>query len=165
MKQAILITAYKNYHHLEEIIAFFDDDFQIYIHIDGKSIITKQELLRLEKYDIVKLISQKYKVNWVGFNHLRSILYLAEMAINDPQNDYFHLISGHDFPIKKVSDFILFFRNTDQEYINCFPIPFSGWGNRGGLDRLEYYNFHDLFNWKIDFQKRIIKKIIHWQKK
>lgn len=38
MKQAILITAYKNYHHLEEIIAFFDDDFEIYIHIDRKSI-------------------------------------------------------------------------------------------------------------------------------
>jgi hypothetical protein len=165
MTQAILITAYKNYHHLEEIITFFDDDFEIYIHIDRKSIITKQELLRLEQYDIVKLISQKYKVNWGGFNHLRSIVYLSEMALKNPQNYYFHLISGHDFPIKKVSDFKKFFRNTDKEFIDCFEVPFSGWGTTGGLDRLEYYNLYDLFNWKIAFQKRIIKKIIHWQKK
>ena len=27
MKQAILITAYKNYNHLEEIINFFDENF------------------------------------------------------------------------------------------------------------------------------------------
>lgn len=165
MKQAILITAYKNYHHLEEIIAFFDDDFEIYIHIDRKSIITKQELLRLEQYDIVKLISQKYKVNWGGFNHLRSIVYLSERALKNPQNHYFHLISGHDFPIKKVSDFKSFFRNTDKEYLNFFEVPFSGWGDSGGLDRLEYYNLYDLFNWKIGFQKRIIKRIILWQEK
>lgn len=165
MKQAILITAYKNYHHLEEIITFFDDDFGIYIHIDKKSSVTKEELLRLKRYDRVQLISQKYKVNWGGFNHLRSILYLSEIALQNSQNYYFHLISGHDYPIKKVSDFKNFFRNTDKEYIDCFEVPFSGWGINGGLDRLEYYNFYDLFNWKADFQKRIIKKIIYWQKK
>lgn len=165
MKQAILITAYKNYHHLEEIIAFFDDDFEIYVHIDRKSIITKQELLRLRQYDAVKLISQKYKVNWGGFNHLRSILYLSEMALKNPQNYYFHLISGHDFPIKKVSYFKSFFRNTDKEYLNFFEVPFSGWGDTGGLDRLQYYNLYDLFNFKIDFQKKIIKKLILWQEK
>ncbi|WP_395051086.1 beta-1,6-N-acetylglucosaminyltransferase [Flavobacterium sp.] len=165
MKQAILITAYKNYHHLEDIIAFFDDDFEIYIHIDRKSSISKEELLRLKKYDIVKLISQKYKVNWGGFNHLRSILYLSEKALKNPQNYYFHLISGNDFPIKKVSDFKFFFKNTEDVYIDCFDVPFLGWDFNGGLDRIEYYNLYDLFNWRNDFQKRIIKKIIHWQKK
>lgn len=165
MKQAILITAYKNYHHLEDIIAFFDEDFTIYIHIDKKSYIAEQELLSLKQYSNVKLISQKFKVNWGGFNHLRSILYLAEKALENPSNHYFHLISGHDFPIKPVSDFKFFFNNTNKEYINCFQISSSKWANNGTLDRLEYYNLYDLFNWKIDFHKRIIKKIIHWQKK
>ena len=41
MKQAILITAYKNFNHLIDLIDFFDDDFEIFIHIDKKSILEK----------------------------------------------------------------------------------------------------------------------------
>lgn len=163
MKQAILITAYKNYQHLEEIICFFDENFEIYIHIDKKSSIARKELLSLQKHAIVKLVSQKYKVNWGGFNHLKSILYLSEIALKNKENHYFHLISGHDFPIKRASYFETFFKNKNTEFIDCFEIPFSGWEN-GGLDRIEYYSLFDQLNWKNSFQKKIIKKIIHWQK-
>ena len=107
MKQAILITAYKNYHHLEEIIQCFDVNFEIYIHLDKKSKISKEELARLKGYNIVKSIAQKYSVNWGGFNHLKSILYLTEKALQSQDNHYFHLITGHDFPIKKGSYFFI----------------------------------------------------------
>lgn len=163
-KQAILITAYKNYNHLEEIIAFFDENFEIYIHIDKKSKISKDELSLLLNNEIVKLVSQKYKVNWGSFNHLKSILYLSNEALKNNHNKYFHLISGHDYPTKSIEEFDYFIKNAEKDHLDCFDMSFTGWGINGGYDRLEHYNFYDLFNWKIDFQKKIIKKLLKWQK-
>ncbi|HCE54161.1 MAG TPA: hypothetical protein DER05_03800 [Lutibacter sp.] len=166
MPQAILITAYKNYHHLGEIIKFFDDDFEVYIHIDKKSIITKEELNKLKNYSQVKLVTQKYKVNWGGFNHLKSILYLTEKALKNPQNYYFHLISGHDFPIKKLSEFKIYFvENRTSEFISNFEIPRLGGADNGGLDRIEYYNLYNVFDAKVPIQNGFIRRFIALQKK
>lgn len=42
MKHALLITAYKNFEHLIDIINFYSKDIEIYIHIDKKSKITNK---------------------------------------------------------------------------------------------------------------------------
>ncbi|MGO4906204.1 beta-1,6-N-acetylglucosaminyltransferase [Flavobacterium sp. W20_MBD1_R3] len=165
MKQAILITAYKDFNHLEEIIKFFDENFELYIHIDKKSNVSAIQLSRFQSYLQVKLISQKYKVNWGGINHLKSILYLSEQALKNPLNSYFHLISGQDYPIKKASYFRSFFDNKKEEHIEFFSIPNSGLNGNGGLERIEYFNFYDILNAKISYQNRLIKSIINLQKK
>lgn len=168
MKQAILITAYKNYHHLEEIIQCFDANFELYIHLDKKSRISEAELSNLRNHDSVKLLDKKYKVNWGGFNHLKSILYLTEQALKNSENQYFHLITGHDFPIKTGDYFMEFFKkNRDTEFINYFNFPDakSGWPGNNGLDRIEYYNFHDTWNFKIHNQYEKIVLLIRLQKR
>ncbi len=164
MKQAILITAYKNYHHLEEIIRFFDNNFEVYIHLDKKSKISVAELASLKKYNVVKLISQKYKVNWGGFNHLKSILYLAEQSLKNPDIQYFHLISGHDFSIKKKNQFADFFQNNQAQYLEFYDIPKVGGADNGNMDRIEYYNFYDLFDPKSG-QSYYIRFFIRLQKR
>ncbi len=166
MKQAILITAYKNYEHLEKIIQFFNDDsFEIYIHLDKKSFISDFELNNLRKYDSLKLIIQKYKVNWGGINHLKSILFLTGQALKNPKNKYFHLISGHDFPLKKKSSFIEFFNDNNCEYIEYYDIPKIGAADNENMDRIEYYNLYDLFDSKKPRQNKIIRKYIEIQKR
>jgi hypothetical protein len=162
-KQAILVTAYKNYHHLEEIVSFFNDNFEIFIHIDRNSSISSCEINKLEKYSNVKLIAKKYKVNWGGYNHLQCILFLVNEALKSNENIYFHLISGHDYPIKNIQSFDYFLENQDQDFIDCFSVPFIGWGELGGYDRLQYFSFYDLFNWKNIVQRKWIKKIINLQ--
>lgn len=165
MKQAILITAYKNYHHLEEIIHCFDTSFELYIHIDKKSKISDLELTNLRKYDIVKLIEQKYQVNWGGFNHLKSILYIAEQALENSENHYFHLITGHDFPIKTSAYFLEFFKDNNLEYLEHFSIPKIGYADNDNMDRIEYYNFYDLWDYKIHKQYEKIALAIRLQKR
>lgn len=166
MKQAILITAYKNYSHLKRILNFFDDDFHIYIHLDKKSEISSFEIEELAGNKTVKIFCQKYKVNWGGLNHLRSILYLAKKALEDEENFYFHLISGQDYPIQTCEKFKTFFsKNSEKNFINYFNVPFEGWGKDGGLDRLQYYNFYDLFDAKKTTQSRWITMAIKAQKK
>lgn len=166
MKQAILITAYKNYHHLEEIIHYFDTNFELFIHLDKKSKISEMELSNLRKYDNVKLVEQKYKVNWGGFNHLKSILYLIEQALKNSENGYFHLITGHDFPIKTIAYFEGFFKkNKGMEFMHHFAAPYSGWSGNDGMDRLEYYNFYDFWDFKIHKQFEKIELVIRLQKR
>lgn len=168
MKQAILITAYKNYHHLEEIIHCFDTSFELYIHIDKKSKISEEELNHLKKYDIVKLVEQKHKVNWGGFNHLKAILYLTQQALQNPENKYFHLITGHDFPLKSSDYFMEFFKNNrNVEFMNHFNFPdaASGWPGNNGLDRIEYYNFYDLWDFKNHKQYEKIALVLRLQKR
>lgn len=165
MKQAILITAYKDYFHLEKIIECFDFNFEIYIHIDKKSIVSKKQKCKIQSYDIVKHVSQKYRVNWGGFNHLKSILYLSEQALKNPEIEFFHLISGNDYPIKSINEFLIFFKNKKVSYLDAFSVPNKNWHGNGGLDRLEYYNFYDIFNWKNKLQRKIIKKAFYYQKK
>ena len=36
MRQAILITAYRDLTQLKQLVEYFDDDFELYIHLDKK---------------------------------------------------------------------------------------------------------------------------------
>lgn len=162
MKQAILITAYKNFEHLIDIATCFDDRFEVYIHIDKKSVYPVVLINLLNEIPQVKLVSQKYKVNWGGINHLKCILHLANEAVKNQGIERFHLISGHDYPVKDGNHFMNFFKkNKESNFINYNALPFEKWPY-GGLDRLEYYNFYDLLDAK-KYRPKIFK-LVHWQK-
>lgn len=109
MKQAILITAYKDQSQLEKLINFFSPHFLIFIHIDKKSQLT------IPKKKNVYVI-KKYKINWGGLDHLLAILELMRMALNHDDVGYIHIISGQDFPIKPISNFD-FFNNNPKIYM------------------------------------------------
>ena len=165
MKHAILITAYKNFNHLLEIVEYFDNDFYLFIHIDKKIKIPSEILIALEKSEVVKLVSQKFKTNWGGFNHLQCMLYLAMEALKRSELQYFHLISGQDFPVKKLKDLKFFFENNkEKNYLSYHNLPFYNWSSEGGYDRLYYYRFYDFMNYKIEKQRYRIRHIVNFQK-
>lgn len=162
MKQAILITAYKEFNQLKELIYAFDTTFfNIYIHIDKKSNISTKTILELKKIKNVKYISQDFKVNWGGLNHLKSYLKLSEIALKDSDNSFFHLITGQDYPIKNVDYFKLVTNTKKCNYLGYSKMPKKAW-SKGGMDRLEYYNFYDTFNAKKS--KKWINRIKRFQK-
>ena len=49
MKQAILITAYKHFDHLYDIVTYFDDRFAIYMHIDKKTVVKANVIKRFKQ--------------------------------------------------------------------------------------------------------------------
>ena len=155
MKQAVLITAYRSFDHLIELISFFDDDFYIYIHIDKKNRPQKTLINTIRSLKNVVFISSKYKIYWGGLNHLKCYLLLSEEALKKPDIVYFHLISGQDFPIKSLSHFKNIIKEDNlKDYMEFFKLPTPVWKNQnGGLDRIEYYNLFDVIN---------AKKYIKW---
>ncbi|WP_298328189.1 beta-1,6-N-acetylglucosaminyltransferase [uncultured Dokdonia sp.] len=146
MKQAILITAYKDFSQLRRLVQEFDDNFNIYIHIDKKSSFNetlKDDFLQMSN---VRYVSQDFKVNWGGVNHLKAYLKLSEVALTLKENGFFHLITGQDFPIQSNKDFRKYLVNG-QNHLSAFTMPNKVW-KYGGMDRIELFNFYDLFNAK-----------------
>lgn len=156
--QAILITAYKNVEHLKSIINFFDSRFSIYIHIDKKSLISNSEIKTLTQLGNVHYISKHYKINWGGVNHLKAILELSEKAIKNDHNSYFHLITGHDYPIKDIDQFIEFEKeNSNKIFMEYHALPYYAWDD-GGMDRLSRYNFYDWMDGRTGWKEQFLKK-------
>jgi hypothetical protein len=166
MKHAILIIAHKNFKHLVDLICYFkSDSFFIYIHIDKKSNFSKDQLSFLSQQKNVMYIKRKYSINWGGFNILRTILWLFKQAIKNKQVNYFHLISGMDFPVKNVNTFLSFFEeHRGKEFLGYHTLPAPNWEN-GTLIRFEYYWPYDIIDAKTKKGHNRCTRIIDWQKK
>lgn len=102
MKHAILLLWHKDIEQLKNLIKLFDEDFKFYIHIDKKSIITKEEIGRLKNNQQIAEVYQKYRINWGGFNILKAELLLLQEIVRDNSIGYIHFMSGQDYPIKKL---------------------------------------------------------------
>ena len=150
MKQAILITAYKQIDQLVNIIDFFDDNYTFYIHIDRKSKVNLAPLQSLVGKKI--FVYREYPVYWGGITHLKAILFLASKALQNEENSYFHLITGQDFPAKPLTYFDKGF-DQSKDYIRINEMPRKEWPLNGGMDRIDYYNPYDWVN---------AKQIVRW---
>lgn len=140
MKHAILITAYKEFEYLYELVNMFDDDFNIYIHIDKKSYVNPLLLRLMSSCSNVLYVGQIYKVNWGSRSHLDAILNLCSIAFENVDNDFFHLISGSDILTVDLDYFKkIFERNRSSNFLEYFSLPTTNWIG-GGLNRLEWYH-------------------------
>ena len=150
MKQAVLITAYKDFDQLYELAGLFEHSFNLYIHVDRKADLPELWRNRILELETVKYIGQDYVVNWGGFNHLKAYLQLADEALKDPENLFFHLITGQDFPVATADRFNLIASDAltnERNYMFHFKLPQQEWEG-GSMERLNRYNFYDLLDAK-----------------
>jgi hypothetical protein len=55
--------------------------------------------------------------------------------------DYFLLISGQDFPLRRVDELAAFFEAApDRSYMTHWALPYDGW-RLGGRDRTDFYTY------------------------
>jgi hypothetical protein len=169
MKHALLITAYKDFEQLDHLLKQFDENFNIYIHIDKKSKMENDVFEQILKNPRVEFLEKRYTVNWGGLNHLKSYLSLSQEALKNLENGYFHLITGQDFPLKNSHYFNNLLFNSDSEeisYINFAEMPaMKLWNIDGGMGRLKYYNFYDVFNARSSFGKKALGYLRKLQEK
>lgn len=159
MKQAVLITAYKELDALLDLINLLGSDFNFYIHVDKKMKIDFSILNGIKNV----FVTNFYKVNWGGLNHLKAILLLSAESLKNADNSFFHLVTGEDFPIKSADSFLSL--DTSKNYIEYFEMPAACWSGNGGLDRIYYFQLYDVFNAKNIIQHKLIYKILSLQKK
>ena len=135
--------AHRNIGHLVKLVEFYSVDCDVFIHIDKKQHINEEDIQRLRTYSQVKYVSQRYEVHWGGTSVLDCELYLLRVALENSNANYFHLISGQDYPVRSLQHFLQFFEsNCGREFIHYVRIPNPNWEDNT-YRRLQFYYPYD----------------------
>lgn len=148
MKHAFLIGAYKNPLYLESLINSLDSEkSNIYVHVNAESWIQFKYLAT--KYQAKSNVHflHDIKVLWGGCSLLQSIILLIRSALQEKDNQVFHLITGQDILIKPLSELFAFFDGNPNNYLSwLLPNDDIYSFENGGLGRYNYYLLFDTFN-------------------
>lgn len=165
MRHAILILGHKGLDHICHIVEYFYKQCDIFIHLDKKGTYDQISLNRLYSYKQVKTVLQKFEVNWGGTSVLDCELYLLQVAFKQSKADYFHLISGQDYPTRPLNHFLNFFNeNKGKEFLEYISLPNPKWENNT-FKRLQYYYPYDYAKDKKNPRKWVREQVIAQQEK
>ena len=114
MKFAYMIMAHDNEWQLEKLLQLLDfSDNDIYLHIDKKNLHQFHiERLRslVNKADLH--VFSVYQVYWADISQTECQMFLLKQAVKN-YHDYYHLLSGHDLPIKPHYEIVNFFEKIN----------------------------------------------------
>ncbi len=154
MQVAHIILAHKNPEQLRQLVkSLYHTDSYIYIHIDLKSDISDFDAIK--GCSNVYFVKKRVSVHWGGFSQVRAVLNsMSEVIEADKPFLYVNLLSGQDYPVRKLKDFYKYLsdhpRCAFMEYIDDTN---SIWLNEAH-NRLSQYHFTDLvFPGKYKIQK------------
>lgn len=162
---AIIITAYKDKESLHRLVDHLKSDFLVFIHIDKKSGINPNGFNGENVFAF-----KKYKVNWASYNHLAAIIFLLKKAIKHSNVEYFHIITGQDFPSVSNNEIYRFFeKNNEKSFFDYVNVSEMDDLSKPGMQaRYQLRWFTDLFAYPktFDFQSKLIIGFIErFQKK
>lgn len=144
MKHALLIIAHNNLEILIKIVELLNcPQIDFYIHIDKKCNINYSDIKQKINSNNIYFFKE-IDANWGDFSLVQIELLLLEEALKR-KYDYYHLISGVDFPLKNVEQFLSFFEiNNSVEFVHfysqCIPKSIE--------KRYKYYHLFEKVNWK-----------------
>lgn len=116
MKFAYLIMAHDNEEQLRMLIDVLDHpENDIYLHVDKKS------GLKDAKFTVKKAkihLHDRFSVYWGDISQTKCQMFLLKEAVKE-HHDYYHLLSGHDLPIKTHDQIKAFFeKNNGKQFIH-----------------------------------------------
>lgn len=168
MKQAFLITAYRDFPSLYELASYLSENNKVYIHVDKKSKdIQEEELKKLNRLpDCVA--ESMYDVAWGSMNHVYAFLDLLVQALKEPEVSYIHCITGEDYPVISTEEMDERFLKNDRIYMDYFePSELTPQVKI----RYQYYNLFSNKNvknpllWQIQNFTVLLQKLFHIKRK
>lgn len=139
MKHAFLIIAHDNWKILARMIKKLDHvNNDIYIHIDANASIedATKSLQGICQFSKICFI-ERTSISWGGYSQINCEMRLFDEA-SKGNYDYYHILSGIDFPIKSMKDIHYFFEeNNGFEFIHMCDKEFT----EKCADRYRYYRF------------------------
>lgn len=159
MKFAYLIMAHDNPNQLNKLLSQLDwPGNDIYLHLDKKStcfnlIGIKQMLKKAEIH-----VFQKFHVYWGDTSQMKCQIYLLSKA-HKRYHDYYHLLSGKDFPLKPHEEIVQFFNDHHGEQF----VHFQSLSPSLKKASSHYYIFHSFITRiKNTRAKTLLIRFQHW---
>ena len=141
MKHAYLIIAHNEFNILEKVIKLLDHEKNdIFLHIDKK--VKKFEFEKFKKIPKKSKIyfTKRLDVRWGGASQIAAEYVVLKHATSIDKYDYYHLLSGVDFPIATQEEIHNFFeKHQGKEFVHfCYHHPVDD-------HRIERVKYHHLF--------------------
>lgn len=150
--QAVLILAHKDIDQLIELTKVLNSTFNVYIHVDKKAKLSSKQIDILDNLDRVFWISTQ-NVHWGAWSIVQATIDLIKLALEEPSNSYFHLISGQDWPTKDPQKIYDFFDKDNKLYIwNYASAKYKKFGEPL-VDWQKFYFNYDKINRKSTYGK------------
>lgn len=128
MKIAILILVHKNMRQLERLVNILEHpDIDLFVHIDSKC---KEELsIELTKKTNVFFLEKRYSCYLFHYSLVEVTLEVMQKAYEKKRDyKYYILLSGQDYPIKKVSYIVNFLdKSYPREFIDLTKVKEGTW--------------------------------------
>jgi len=138
-----IILAHRQPQQLAKLVqALSTPNSRFYIHIDGKTELAPFEAA-LSKHANVVILQKRCVTAWGDISIVRATLYAMEKAMEEERSGHVVLLSGQDYPLRHKREIERFFEtHADVDFIKCFPLPFTGWSENGGMERTTHYKIN-----------------------
>lgn len=148
MNHSFLIMAHNNPLLLKRIVCKLQkNNHFFFIHVDKKININPFKEC-LQGLNNVFFIKNRIRVNWGGYSQIQCELLLLRTAFSTSvKMDYFHLISGADYPCKSNSVFDNYFIEHNGESFMHYDSDeeIRMWRDTKYRNRIQTWNFVDIF--------------------
>lgn len=149
--QAVLILAHRDFDEVLNLSKLLQKRFQVYIHFDTKMELTEQNQQALENHSIKYV--QEIEVNWGGWGISAATIILMRMAMENPDIEYIHVISGQDWLGRNVDEIYEFYKNKSTIFMEYYPAKGIKKTGEPIIWWQKYYYNYDTINRRTTFGK------------
>lgn len=155
MAQAVLILAHRDIDQVVDLIHVLAPTFNVYLHVDTKTHLTESQRAALKQADSCRVI-QTRNVKWGSYSIVQATVDLMELALENPDNTYFHLISGQDWPLKNPQEIYQYFEHSDKLNMVYWRMLDKIKTGEREIDWVKYWYNYDTIN-----RRSLFGKIYH----
>lgn len=161
--QAVLILAHGDIDHLCRLCQKLQQRFEVYVHIDKKSSLwINKEYHKLDNLDIEYF--SEVEVNWGSWSIGEVMYRLLKRALQNPEINYFHIISGQDWPIKSVDEIYNFYEFNNKIYMYYELAQNVFRSGENVLNWQKFYYNYDIIQRRTSFGKLYHRFLYHSQR-
>ncbi len=119
-KHAFLIMAYDDFDFLQDLLKAIDDERNdIYLHVDKRADTVLSDLKTNVHKSRITII-ERMKVTWGSEDQIVAEIQLLKASTEENSYMYYHLLSGHDFPLVSQDELHHFFNeHQGTQFIDC----------------------------------------------
>ena len=132
-KICCLVLVHKNVHQLCRLCKQMNHpQITVFVHFDKKMNLNDEDIIKISSVgDNIKILPERFSCfldEWSLVEATLALLRYAKTYMNEEKSVYYALLSGQDYFIKPITDFVAFLDNKyPKPYIDCTPYNVGNW--------------------------------------